>query len=120
MIQQFRRRESEIPRCPFCHQAFGRPPAKLPRSQGDFFKWACSCEAIGVYDSTGSNLGEALMEGLVLASGDDWDKALAMEADQDYSIKHLEGYNPFEHRVLGGKWTYKTGRGAFIFIKLQS
>jgi hypothetical protein len=107
MYQQFRRRESEIPRCPFCQQAFG-----------DFFKWTCSCEAIGVYDSTGNNLGEAMMEGLVLASRDDWDKALSLEEDQDYSIKHLEGYNPFEHRVLGGKWTYKTGRGAFIFIKL--
>jgi hypothetical protein len=73
---------------------------------------------VGVFDSTGSNLGEALLEALVLAGGDDWDQALMLEENKDYQIKHLEGYSPQEHRVRGGRFTYKSGRGAFIFIKL--
>jgi hypothetical protein len=58
------------------------------------------------------------MEGLVLASGDDWDKALGLEEHKDYQVKHLEGYSLQEHRVRGGRFTYKSGRGAFIFIRL--
>jgi hypothetical protein len=118
MYHQLVRREEEIPRCPFCRSPFQRPPATQSKREGDFFKWTCSCRAVGIFDSTGSNLGEALMEGLVLASGDDWDKALLLEENKDYQIKHLEGYSPLEHRVRGGRFTYKSGRGAFIFIKL--
>jgi hypothetical protein len=118
MYNQVLRREEEIPRCPFCREPFRRPPASQPREEGNFYKWTCSCRAVGVFDSTGSNLGEALLEALVLAGGDDWDQALMLEENKDYQIKHLEGYSPQEHRVRGGRFTYKSGRGAFIFIKL--
>ena len=118
MYHQFMRRESEIPRCPFCREPFQRPPASPAKREGDFFKWTCSCRAVGVFDYTGSNLGEALLEALVMASGDDWAQALGMEENRDYQIRHLKGYSPQEHRVRGGRFTYKSGRGAFIFIKL--
>jgi hypothetical protein len=112
-------RESEKPRCPFCGQAFGRPPEVDPRREGDFFKWLCPCGAVGVYDVTGHNLGDALMEAIAYACDDDWDKALDMEADKDYEIRYLDGYHPGDHRVLGGHPAYRSSLAAFVFVKLK-
>lgn len=111
-------RESERPRCPFCGQPFGRPPKVNPRDEGDFYKWLCSCGAVCAYDATGNNLGDALMEAIAFACEDDWEKALAMEADTDYDIRYLDGYHRGDHRVLGGP-TYKSGLAAFVFVKLK-
>jgi hypothetical protein len=60
------------------------------------------------------------MEAIVFAYGDDWETALAMEADKDYEIRYLDRYHPGDHRVLGGGRTYKTGMAAFVFVKLKS
>lgn len=113
------RRESERPRCPFCGQAFGRPPEVDPKREGDFYKWTCSCGAVGAYDATGHNLGDALIEAIVFAYEDDWEKALAMEPEKDYDVRYLDGYHRGDHRVLGGP-TYKSGLAAFVFVKLRS
>ena len=113
-------RESEKPRCPFCGQPFGRPPEVNPKREGDFYKWLCQCGAIGAYDTTGHNLGDALMEAIAFAYDDDWDKALSMEADQDYEIRYVDCYRAGEHRVLGGDRTYGSGLAAFVFVKLKS
>jgi hypothetical protein len=112
------KRESEIPRCPFCLKPFGRIEETALRKSDNFYKWVCGCGAYAVYDATGNILGEAFMEGLVFACQDDWDKALALDGDNDYQVKYLEGYSRTEHRLRGVQRTYKTGLGAFIFIKL--
>ncbi len=113
-------RESEKPRCPFCGQPFGRPPEIDPKLEGDFYKWWCPCGAVGAYDPTGNNLGSALMEAIVFARDDDWEKALEMEPDTDYEIKYIDAYRVSEHRVLGGSRTYKSGLAAFVFVKLKA
>ncbi len=113
-------RESERPRCPFCRQPFGRPPEVDPKHEGDFYKWLCPCGAVGAYDATGHNLGDALMEAIVFAYSDDWETALAMEADKDYEVRYLDLYHPGDHRVLGGGRTYKTGMAAFVFVRIKS
>ncbi len=113
-------RESEKPRCPFCGEPFGRPPDVDPKSEGDFYKWLCSCGAVGAYDATGHNLGDALMETIAFAYDDDWDAALAMEADKDYEVRYVDCYHPGDHRVLAGSTTYKTGLAALVFVKLKS
>ena len=113
-------RESERPCCPFCGQPFGSPPGVDPKREGDFYKWLCPCGAVGSYDTTGHNLGDALMEAIVFAYDDDWEKAMAMEPDKDYEIRYLDGYHPSDHRVLGGHRTYKTGMAAFVFVKVKS
>ena len=112
-------RESERPRCPFCEEPFGRPSEAGPRSEGDFYKWLCSCGAIGAYDASGHNLGDALMEAIVFACDDDWDKALSIEPEKDYEIKYLDCYHSGDHRVLRSGRTYKTGLAAFVFVKLK-
>ncbi len=81
--------------------------------------WLCSCGAVGAYDATGHNLGDALMEAIVFACDDDWDKALSMEPEKDYEIKYLDCYHSGDHRVLGGGRTYKTGLAAFVFVRLK-
>jgi hypothetical protein len=113
-------RESERPRCPFCGQPFGRPPEVDPKGEGDFYKWLCPCGAVGAYDATGHNLGDALMEAIVFAYSDDWETALAMEADKDYEVRYLDLYHRGDHRVLGGGRTYKTGMAAFVFVRIKS
>jgi hypothetical protein len=112
-------RESEKPRCPFCGQPFGRPLAVDPKREGDFYKWLCACGAVGTYDTTGHNLGDALMEAIAFAYDDDWEKAMAMEPDKDYEIRYLDSYRAAEHRVLGGAKAYKSGLGAFVFVKVK-
>jgi len=59
------------------------------------------------------------METIALAYDDNWEKAMAMEPDKDYEIRYLDGYRAGEHRVLGGGKTYKSGLGAFVFVKLK-
>jgi hypothetical protein len=110
-------RGSEKPSCPFCGEPFGRPPDVQPREEGDFYKWVCSCGAVGAYDATGNNLGEALMEAIAFAYDDDWEKALDMEADKDYDIRYIDCYRRSEHRVLRGHRSYRTGFAAFVFVK---
>lgn len=113
-------RESERPLCPFCGEPFGRPPETDPKREGDFYMWPCPCGAVGAYDATGHNLGDALMEAIAFACDDDWEKALSMEPEKDYEIRYLDGYRAGEHRVLGSGATYKSGLGAFVFVKLKS
>jgi len=113
-------RASERPRCPFCGEAFGRPPEVDPKREGDFYKWPCPCGAVGAYDATGHNLGDALMEAIAFACDDDWERALDMEADKDYEIKYLDGYHHSDHRVLVGGMAYKSGLAAFVFVKLKT
>jgi hypothetical protein len=60
------------------------------------------------------------MEAIAFAYGDDWETALAMEADTDYEVRYLDCYHPGDHRVLGGHRTYKTGMAAFVFVKLKN
>ena len=59
------------------------------------------------------------METIAFAYDDNWDKALSMEADQDYEIRYVDCYRAGEHRVLGGGKTYKSGLGAFVFVKVK-
>ena len=112
-------RDPERPRCPFCGQAFGRPPGVNPKQEGDFYKYTCPCGAIGAFDSAGHNLGAALMEAIVFAYNEDWEKAMAAEPDKDYEIRYIDGYHEREHRVLGGGVRYKSSLGGFVFIKLR-
>ena len=113
-------RETQKPRCPFCGQPFGRPPEIDPKRDGDFYKWLCPCGAVGAYDATGHNLGDALMEVIAYVYDDDWEKALAMEAEKDYAIGCVDGYRAAEHRVSSIGKTYKSGLGAFVFVKLKT
>ena len=59
------------------------------------------------------------MEAIAFACDDDWDRALAMEADKDYEIRYIDCYRLGEHRVLAGGRTYKSGLGAFVFVKVR-
>ena len=60
------------------------------------------------------------MEAIVFAYGDDWEVALSMEAGEDYEIKYVDNYHPRDHRVMGGRLAYRSGLGAFVFVKVKS
>ena len=113
-------RESEKPRCPFCAEPFERPPREIPKDQGDFFKWQCACGAVGAYDVTGHNLGDALLEALAFAYGNNLETALSMEAGEDYDIEYVDNYQPSEHRVFGGHPACRSGLAGFVFVRLKT
>jgi hypothetical protein len=60
------------------------------------------------------------METIAFAYGDDWEKALAMDADKDYEVRYVDCYDPGDHRVLAGTTSYKTGLGALVFVKVKT
>lgn len=59
------------------------------------------------------------MEAIVYAFEGDWEKALAMQADEDYEIGYIDGYDPREHRVMRGRVNPKSGLSAFVFVRLK-
>ncbi|MEO5357025.1 MAG: hypothetical protein H7844_06985 [Nitrospirae bacterium YQR-1] len=107
------------PRCPFCLQSFDRPK-EVSTSLGFFTGGVCDCGAVYVHDPTRKNMGEAFMEALAYACKEDWNMALSLNEDEDYSCAHLS-YLPQTH-TLSPK-THGTGpfdkNGNMIFLKLK-
>ena len=113
-------RPTPRPACPFCGAVVGRPPEGFSLEGGEYHKAACSCKAVVGYDPSGVHQGALLMELLVLACGDDWDRALDLD-ESDYEIRHLEGYRAAEHRMApGGSARAGSNLGAFLFVKLTA
>ena len=93
-------RESEKPRCPFCGEPFGRPPKVDAKREGDFFMWLCSCAAVGAYDATGHNLGDALMEAMAFACDGVMLEQAVYQKSTGIFLAALAGVN-----VIGGAGT---------------
>ena len=105
----------KVPKCPFCGDPFRRP-GTLQGDFTDFLGGRCSCGAVYVCDVTGKNLGETLMDALVYACGNDWDRALALTSGRDYD-DHIIAYDYMSHQVptrFG-----QTVRGRMVFVRLR-
>ncbi len=104
------------PRCPFCHSLFA-PPVEISTEIGFITGGRCDCGATYVYDISGKNLGEAYMDALSYACNDDWDMAMSLEPDKDYSKVFLK-YDSRAHTVIpekeGHRFSHRAGEMAFI------
>ncbi|MBF0566351.1 MAG: hypothetical protein HQK89_14030 [Nitrospirae bacterium] len=102
-MSRFGRREREDkseltrPRCPHCRELFA-PPRQVSTMLGFFDGGKCSCGAVFVYDASGKNMGEAFMDALAYACGEDWDMAKSLEASVDYKEDYLN-YRELNHTV---------------------
>ncbi len=102
--------------CPFC----GLPiqmPSELKTEFGVFIGGTCSCGAVYTCDLTGHNMGEALMDGLVFACDNDWDKAFSIGSD-DYSEVVLN-YDINNHMVWNIRDIRGERSGKIIFLRIN-
>lgn len=106
------------PRCPFCRELFERP-ADIPTDLGFFYGGVCRCSAVYACDPTGRNLGEAYMDALAYACNQDWERALSLTPEEDYSEVVLS-YEPRTHTIhFKGMGCQGTATGRLFFIKLR-
>lgn len=95
MRNQLRRREVPVA-CPFCESRVPRP-TKLPEAD-QFVGGRCQCGALYVFDETGREGGQILVEGLAILCDGDLDRAMGLSAGRDYEVKDL-GYRARSHSV---------------------
>jgi hypothetical protein len=63
--------KDEVAKCPFCKE-FLKEPENIKTEMGQCIGGRCSCGAVYSLDPTGHNVGEAYLDALVLAFGEDW------------------------------------------------
>ncbi|MBF0566413.1 MAG: hypothetical protein HQK89_14375, partial [Nitrospirae bacterium] len=105
-------------RCPYCREFFPRP-AEVSTLLGFFSGGTCSCGSVFVYDASGKNMGEAFMDALAYACGDDWDMASSLEASRDYQDYYIN-YREYNHTVSPDSYTNNPFEkcGNLVFVKL--
>lgn len=104
------------PRCPFCNSPFDLP-ATIRTEFGEFTGGICRCGAVYSYDPTGHNMGEALLDALIFACDNDWDKFYSI-GFEDYS-EAVFNYDINIHRLWGVRDIRREEGGKIIFIKIK-
>ncbi len=112
-----RERRDDTTRCPFCKEAL-RMPERIETATGSFIGGRCSCGAAYACDSTGHNVGEAYLEALSYACGEDLDKVYSLDSDKDYS-EAIFNYDLHSHRMRQIKDIRRDFSGKIVFIKLR-
>jgi len=103
--------------CPFCSRPLD-PPGEIKSRFGSSFEGGrCECGAVYVFDSTGHSLGEAYIDALGLACGDDMDNAWSLIPDKDYTVLEL-GYDRRRNK-LGGEPKLRKNSPVFLFLLLN-
>lgn len=115
-----KRKNNVKPWCPFCGMDVGRARDAVQRKMTEFPVGRCDCGAVYVCDATGHNVGSAMVECLVYASGDDWDLAWELIPEDDYLTGRIDNYDEVTHQVvptreLDGRWI----RGVLYFVRLH-
>ncbi len=117
------KKKNEIPVkpwCPFCGMDVGRAQDAVQRKMTEFPVGNCECGAVYVCDSTGHNLGSAMVECLVYACGDEWDLAWELVPEDDYLTGRLEDYDDQTHQVIATKnIDGRAVRGVLYFVRLH-
>lgn len=102
-------------RCPFCEAPVGALQEITARFGNTFTGGTCACGAVFVYDGSGHNLGDAYVDALAYACGNDFDKAWSLVPEEDYEVRELcadTRRNKFLTARRGTKCTY-------LFIRLN-
>lgn len=107
-----RKREKNIPKCPFCGRDISRP-VETKTDFGDILCGRCGCNTIYVCDLTGHCVGEAYMEALVLLKGD-WDIG-TLDPDSDYLYEDMD-YDYKTHKKVNSA-NIGESPGKLVFLK---
>ncbi len=101
----------KLAECPFCETRIPRPKS-LPGSL-DMLGGRCKCGVLYLFDETGKQGGQLLLDGLTLICDGDMDQAMELSSGSDYELKDI-GYNPRTHT----EDPKPLGRGSFGRPKL--
>ncbi len=108
------------PWCPFCGNDVGRPTELAQRKMTEFPVGSCDCGSVYVCDSTGHNVGAAMVECLVYACGDVWDLAWELMPEDDYLTDRVENYDEITNRVVAKQNVDgRAVRGLLYFVRLH-
>ncbi len=106
--------------CPFCGIDVGRPSFGTERRMREFPMGRCECGAFYVADSTGHNVGAAMVECLVNACGGNWDLAWDLLPEDDYLTAQLDDYDEVSHQVVQKRnLDGRAVRGVLYFVRLH-
>jgi len=106
--------DDQILECPFCNKPLEEPIEIRTRFGNTFTGGRCECGAVYVFDRSGHNLGDAYVDGLLYACGDDADRAWSLTPDVDYEIVEL-GYDTRRKRFSVARRKTPT----FLFIQIK-
>ncbi|XOF33263.1 MAG: DVU0298 family protein [Candidatus Electrothrix sp. YB6] len=108
------------PWCPFCGMEVGRPVEALQRKMTEFPVGRCECGAVYVCDTTGHNVGSAMVECLVYACGEEWDLAWELIPENDYLTGRVENYDDVTHQICPKRnLDGRAVRGVLYFVRLH-
>lgn len=108
------------PWCPFCGQKVDPATDASQRKMREFPLGRCECGAIYTCDSTGHNVGSAMVEALVHACGDNWDLAWELLPEDDYLTGRIENYDERTHQVVETRnLDGRAVRGVLYFVRLH-
>jgi len=108
------------PWCPFCGMDVGRPSEGVQRKMREFPMGTCECGAVYVSDTTGHNIGAAMVECLVSACNNQWDLAWELIPEDDYLTGTLENYDEVTHQVVPKRnLDGRAVRGVLYFVRLH-
>lgn len=103
-------------RCPFCNVQIPLP-LNIRTEFGDVTGGNCECGAVYTCDLTGHNMGEALLDALVLACDNDWNRVFNL-GSEDYS-EAVFNYNISTHRIWNIRDFRRDQGGKIIFIRIR-
>jgi len=108
------------PWCPFCGMDVGKPTEGIQRKMREFPMGICECGAVYVSDTTGHNIGAAMVECLVIACNDQWDLAWELIPEDDYLTGTLDNYDEVTHQVVPKRnLDGRAVRGVLYFVRLH-
>ncbi len=114
--RRVREEKDSAPKCPFCHELLDIPE-NIKSEGGDFLGGRCSCGAVYACDPTGHNVGQAYLDALMYAYGDDWDR-LNSSGETDYS-EAVFNYDVRTHRLTPVEDIRRDFSGKIFFVKLR-
>jgi hypothetical protein len=113
---KIREDKDETAKCPFC-AAMIKAPEEIKTESGGFIGGKCECGAVYVCDPTGHNVGEAYLDALTYASGDNALSFDSLDVGEDYREAvfnyDLRGHRLFEIRDIRRDYSCK-----IIFVTL--
>ncbi len=87
---------------------------------GEFPVGNCDCGAVYACDSSGWNVGTAMIEAMVYACNEDWDLAWDLTPDEDYLTDRVEPYDEITNQVCEtGNFDGRKVKGVLYFVRLQ-
>ncbi len=104
-----------ILRCPFCSRPLEEPREIRTRLGNTFTGGVCECGAVFAFDRSGHSLGDAYVDALTYACGEDWDKAWSLIPDEDYEVKELS-YDRRRNRFAGRA---RRSISTYLFVLLK-